>query len=65
SIEGRLWDTLMVFRSAAHSCRSDFLTFNVSFVMKGRKMVTPQLKALCSPGDNGEPVITIMKMNED
>ena len=65
SIEGRLWDLLMVFRTVARQCGSDLMYFKVSFLMKGRKMVTPQLKAVCGPGDRGEPVITIMKENED
>ena len=65
SIEGRLWDTLMVFRSAARVCSDAVLLFYVSFVMKGRKMATPLLKAHICPGDNGEPVITIMLKDED
>jgi len=28
-------------------------------------MATPLLKAVCGPGDQGEPVITIMKKDED
>ena len=65
SVEGRLWDTLMVFRTAARTAASDQLFFHVSYVMEGRKMATPLLKAVCGPGDQGEPVITIMKKDED
>ena len=65
SVEGRLWDTLMVFRTAARTAASDQLFFHVSYVMEGRKMAAPLLKAVCGPGDQGEPVITIMKKDED
>jgi hypothetical protein len=37
----------------------------VLYVMEGRKMNKVKLKALCGPGDNGEPVITIMLPEED
>ena len=65
SIEGRLWDTLTLFRTVARNTGGDQLFFRVSYVMAGRKMVTPVLKAVCGPGDSGEPVITIMKQDED
>ena len=65
SVEGRLWDTLMVFRTVARNTAGDRLRFRVSYVMEGRKMATPELKAVCGPGDRGEPVITIMKLDED
>ena len=65
SVEGRLWDTLMVFRTVARNTAGDQLRFRVSFVMEGRKMATPEFKAVCGPGDRGEPVITIMKLDED
>jgi hypothetical protein len=32
---------------------------------KNRKPMLQQLKAVVGPGDNGEPVITIMHLNED
>ena len=65
SVEGRLWDTLMVFRMAARVSDSDQLKFRVTYIMKGRKIETPEIKALCGPGDNGAPVITIMRLDED
>ena len=65
SVEGRLWDTLTLFRTVARNTGGDQLFFRVSYVMAGRKMVTPVLKAVCGPGDSGEPVITIMKQDED
>ena len=65
SVEGRLWDTLMVFHAAARHSDDRIVHFNVSYLMKGRKMESPQLKGVVGPGDNGEPVITIMMIDED
>ena len=57
--EGRLWDTLWMFRNTAKNGGSTML-FQVYY---SRRLVT--LKAVCGPGDNMEPVITIMLPNED
>jgi len=65
SSEGRLWDTLWLFRYAAAGFSGDRLFYEVLYVMEGRKMNKVKLKALCGPGDNGEPVITIMLPEED
>ena len=65
STEGRLWDTLWLFRYAAAGFSGDLLYYEVLYVMEGRKMNKVKLKALCGPGDNGEPVITIMLPDED
>ena len=47
---------------------SDIMHFELYFLMNEngkteQKLVT--LKAVCGPGDDGEPVITIMKTDED
>jgi len=68
SIEGRLWDLLWMFTWGARKTRSDMLMFRVSFIVpgeRGPKTVTTTFKAVCGPGDSGEPVITIMGMDED
>jgi len=65
STEGRLWDTLWLFRYAAAGFSGDLLYYEVLYVMEGRKMNKVKLKALCGPADNGEPVITIMLPEED
>lgn len=44
---------------------ADRLTYEVIFLNRHGKQETVTLKALCGPGDNGEPVITIMLPNED
>ena len=68
SIEGRLWDVLWMFRINAQKNPSDIMMFCVLFVMpsgNNSQLVTVKLKAVCGPGDMGEPVITIMKPEED
>jgi len=65
SIEGRLWDTLWLFRCAAAGFSGDRFLFDVSYVMEGRKIKKVRVKSICGPGDQAEPVITIMLPNED
>ena len=68
SIEGRLWDVLWMFRCNALQNPSDIMIFCVLFVMpsgNNHQLVTVKLKAVCDPGDIGEPVITIMLPKED
>jgi len=65
-VNGRLWDVLMVLRIAIRSTvNTDMIHFNPLFVFNGKKPRAKQLKAVCNPGDNLEPVITIMLPNED
>jgi hypothetical protein len=72
-ISGRLWDVLSMFKWAAKRGGSE-IRFPVSVInwvcVGGRrinrtKRETVILKALCGPGDSGEPVITIMLPDED
>jgi hypothetical protein len=65
---GRLLDVLWMFRCSARKNASDVMFFELYFLMNEngkpeQNLVT--LKAMCGPGDNGEPVITIMKPDED
>ena len=66
---GRLWDVLyMCFQSARRSKSSDRFFFNLYRVPRGGKGVTPRLtklKAIIGPGDDAEPVITILEPDED
>ena len=43
----------------------DGLTFSVIFLQAPCRQVTVTLKAICGPGDDGEPVLTVMLPNED
>ncbi len=68
STEGRLWDVLWMFRFSAGLSSEAVICYQVFFTMlvnqtPEQRLVT--LKAVCGPGDHGEPVITIMKSDED
>ena len=66
---GRLWDILWMFRCAAAKFDGDTLLFKLYVRNHNRERLTRQdlvtLKAICGPGDNGEPVVTIMTPEED
>jgi hypothetical protein len=68
SAEGRAWDVLWMFRCRAVGNKDSILHFEVLFLMAGPDKPiqrTVELKAICGPGDVGEPVITIMMPHED
>ena len=69
SITGRAWDVLNVLRytiSKAKSHDTDTIRFSVLFLMSAGSTPVPiDLKAICGPGDDGEPVLTIMLPDED
>jgi hypothetical protein len=67
SIQGRLWDVLTVLRFAIAKARNtDTILFKVLFLMSAGSTPIPiDLKAVCGPGDDGEPVLTIMLPDED
>jgi hypothetical protein len=65
---GRLWDVLYMLRCAIG--RSDGgaeVRFTVHVRNDNREGMPPlvRLKALCGPGDQGEPVVTVMLPEED
>lgn len=62
--DGRLWDVLSGLKFYAKRGGQE-IRFLVIMVMKEKQRREIELKALCGPGDNFEPVITIMKPNED
>jgi len=72
SIEGRLWDTLWMLLNGIKGMGRTYngpgpcqtTEYPCGFWLNGRvKELT--LKAICGPGDEGEPVITIMLPDED
>jgi len=65
-LKGRLWDVLMCLTVAirASGGQTDRVHFAVS-VWDGRKSNTVKLWALIGPGDDAEPVMTIMLEGED
>ena len=66
---GRLWDILWMFRCAASRCHGDTLYFQLYVRnhnqdrLDRRDLVT--LKAVSGPGDDSEPVLTVMLPYED
>jgi hypothetical protein len=63
---GRLWDLVWMLACAARRSEGTEVRFGVH-VRKDNRDGTPppvRLKALCGPGDQGEPVITAMLPNE-
>ena len=69
-LSGRLWDVVWMAFMAIRSTRSSGtqLMFQLYRVPRGGKKTTARkvtLKLVTGPGDNGEPVVTIMLLNED
>lgn len=68
---GRLWDVLWMGMCAARSAASRNISqasFSLYRVPRGGRGMQPrltQLKLVVGPGDDGEPVITVMLPNED
>lgn len=64
--EGRLWDILNVLRYRIRSASGEQIVFFEALIAKGGKRPRQvELKAHCGPGDNLEPVITVMVPYED
>ncbi len=71
-LKGRLWDTIWMLRVAirgrkqSEDCDADpsKLHFEVYYRLHGH-LRRIALKALCGPGDDGSPIITIMLPEED
>jgi hypothetical protein len=66
---GRLWDVLWLLRCAipGSSGGAREVRFGVHVRNDNRDRTPPlvRLKAVCGPGDHGEPVITVMLPDED
>jgi len=64
---GRMWDILMLllFQIRRPDVQGSELHFKVSVTIDIERQEDIKLKALCHPGDEAEPVITIMLPEED
>jgi hypothetical protein len=63
---GRLWDVLNVLRCEARRAgRESLLIFEVHVSKGGQPPRPVGLKAHYGPGDDGEPVLTVMMPDED
>jgi hypothetical protein len=66
---GRLWDVLWMLHCAIQGARgpTDRIVFALHVRNDNRERTPPlmRLKAVCGPGDNAEPVVTVMITEED
>ena len=67
---GRLWDVLFMASQAISAAsdssdRRNFLLYRVPRNGQSREAEEVTLKMIVGPGDQGEPVITILLLNED
>ena len=67
SFEGRTWDLLMILRLKIKASNgTDTIYFSPLFNAKNHSNPKAyQLWSKCGPGDDGEPVITVMFTDED
>ena len=65
SENGRLWDALWMFSMAARRTEGAIMYYKLHFITKEKLKRLVTLKAMVLPGDNMEPVITIMLPDED
>ena len=59
-----LWMAYVAIRQSKGAQREQ-LRFKVTFLQAPHKHEEVRLKAHCGPGDQGEPVLTIMNLDED
>ena len=66
-VQGRLWDTLYTLRHLAARHGGQEIRYKVIMDRNenGHRLRYLTLKAVCGPGDDHEPVITIMLPHED
>jgi hypothetical protein len=65
-IKGRAWDVLWMLKMALRTARNtDRITFRLSVVRDRIRPTPTELVAVCGPGDDAEPVITIMFPGQD
>lgn len=66
SVTGRLHDLMVLALFAARKAvNTDRVTFKVDFLMAPGRKETVEVIAHIGPGDNGEPVLTIMLPEDD
>ena len=66
SERGRAHDLLFMLHTAIRAGQGgDRLLFSVRFLQSNHRSTIVQLKAICGPGDDGEPTLTIMLLQED
>jgi hypothetical protein len=65
--EGRLWDVIHMLAAAIRRGEGSEVDFQVHVRNSNRRGTPPAvaLRAVCGPGDAGEPVVTVMLPGED
>ena len=63
--QGRLWDVLFVGREAIRRSREGGTQLLYSLRMPVGRKQNYTVKLLCGPGDDAEPVITLLRPHED
>jgi hypothetical protein len=64
-VKGRLWDVLYMMRYPVREIDPSTRIFELLCVVDDVHPTRVQLKAVCGPGDDAEPVITVMLPDED
>lgn len=64
-LKGRLWDVLMLLKAGIRANLKDDRVHFTVHVFDGKRPNPVQLWALCGPGDDLEPTITVMLEGED
>ena len=63
---GSLWDVLFMLHLKIHNCpKANTVIYTVAFEKENGMTDEINLKAVIDGGDDGNPVLTIMKENED
>jgi hypothetical protein len=62
---GRLWDVVYMFSVAARRTEGQILRYKLHVLLEPPRHKVVEPKAVCVPGDEAEPVITIMFPQED
>ena len=64
---GRLWDVVWMLRVGVQRAAGSLVLFSLHVRNSNRSGTPPlvRLKAVCGPGDQAEPVITVMLPEED
>lgn len=65
-IKGRLWDVCWMFVNAARKAKGkSTLVYELMVVRDEQEPTLTKLKMVCGPGDNAEPVLTLMFPGQD
>lgn len=64
-VAGRLWDVLYMARRAIQQSQEEGTFLLYRLIMHVERRSTYTVKLVCGPGDEGEPVITLMQPDED